>query len=223
MTNQSKTVTVAEIVVGKDGRPERQEEAVLSSYGIRTSNFAVSNLPYEDAIENQIKDQQKAIMGVQTAMAEAKQAEQRAITVAKEGEANAARAKWEKEVEKARDVVDAEKRLAVATLDKQSAEQGKLKNILEGEGEATKRKLIMEADGALQVKIEAYKAVNQMYADAIAKYSGAWVPDIVMGGGNASVGSGAVEFMDILKAKAARDLNLDLGIQQKTVTSTSQK
>ena len=51
MTGQQKTATVAEIVIDKTGAPERQEEAVLAKYGIRTSNFAVTQLPYDDTVE----------------------------------------------------------------------------------------------------------------------------------------------------------------------------
>lgn len=150
ITGAEKTVTVVEIVKDSNGNPGRQEEAVLKSYGIKTSNFAVTSLPYDDVVEQQIKQQQELTMKVQTAVASAKEAEQRAITVAKEGEANAAAAKWAQEVEKAKAVTLAQQEFDVAQLGAESAEQKKRAEILLGEGEATRKKLVMQADGALE-------------------------------------------------------------------------
>jgi hypothetical protein len=210
ITGSEKTVTVVEIVKDEHGQPERQEEAVLQTYGIHTSNFAVTKLPYDETVESQIKQQQEINMKVQTAIAAAKEAEQNAITVAKQGEANAASAKWEQEVIKAKAVTEAEQQLEVATLQKRAAEQNKLKNILEGEGEATKRRLIMSADGALQVKVNAWLEAQRIWADAVAKQK--WVPEIQMGASTKAGGSS--DIVDLLTIKTAKELGLDMGIRK---------
>ena len=90
ITGAEKTATVVELVLDKDGKPQRQEEAVLDQFGIKAFNFAIKRLPYDGTVEAQIKEQQKITMEVQTSMADAKKAEQRAITVAEQGKANAA-------------------------------------------------------------------------------------------------------------------------------------
>jgi hypothetical protein len=207
ITGQEKTVTIVEIVM-EDGKEGRQEEAILTQYGIRTSNFAVVSLPYDEAVEGQIKQQQQLNMQVQTAMAAAKTAEQQAITVAKQGEANAATAKWEQEVIKAKEVTFAQQKLEVARLDKQAAEQVKLKLILEGEGEAEKRRLIMGADGALTQKLDAYKYAIDRMASAIEKQK--WVPEIQMGNAGTQASTGAQQMIDMLMIKVAKDLSLDM-------------
>ena len=207
ITGQEKTVTIVEIVM-EDGKEGRQEEAILTQYGIRTSNFAVVSLPYDEAVEGQIKQQQQLNMQVQTAMAAAKTAEQQAITVVKQGEANAATAKWEQEVVKAKEVTFAQQKLEVARLDKQAAEQVKLKLILEGEGEAEKRRLIMGADGALTQKLDAYKYAIDRMASAIEKQK--WVPEIQMGGTGTQASTGAQQMIDMLMIKVAKDLSLDM-------------
>jgi regulator of protease activity HflC (stomatin/prohibitin superfamily) len=212
MTGQEKTITVVDIVMGKNGQFERQEEAVLLGYGIKTSNFAVTELPYDKAVEEQIQQQQRAMMDIQTAMAEAKKAEQKSITVSKEGEAEAAKSKWEQEVIKARAVTEAQQQLEVNTLAAKAAEQYKRKMILEGEGEAEKKRLVMQADGALEKKIEAYVKVNEMYADAIKGYGGNWVPQIIMGGEGGKAASGANDLIDLLKVKTAMDLGLNMKV-----------
>jgi len=215
ITGIDKTVTVAEIVIGKDGKPERQEEAVLAHYGIQTSNFAVTELPYDETVENQIKQQQVINMNVQTEIANAKQAEQKAITAEKEGQAKAATAKWEQEVVKAQQVTLAQQRLEVASLERKAAEQNKLKNILDGEGIAARRRLEIQANGALEQKLDAYVKVNQAYAEAIGKYQGNWVPTIVMdGSGKTANATGVQGFLDLIKSKFANDLALDFSVKK---------
>lgn len=65
----------------------------------------------------------------------------------------------------------------------------------------------MPADGALEKKLDAYKSVQQMWADAFSKYQGNIVPTTQMGGGPSM--NGATTFMELMTAKAARDLALD--------------
>lgn len=210
VTGAEKTVSVVEIITNQTGQPERQEEAVLTSYGIKTSNFAVSNMPYDDAVEAQIKQQQAINMDVQTAIADAKKAEQNAITVAKQGEANAARAKWEQEVIKAKVVTEAQQKLEVATLDAKSAEQMKRKDILLGEGEATRKRLVMSADGALTQKLAAWENVMGVFAVEFAKQK--WTPEIIMGSdGNKS--NGAIDLINMLSVKTAKDLSLNMNMK----------
>ncbi len=217
ITGAEKTVTVVDIMKGTDGKPLRQEPGQLTAFGIKPFNFSIKDMPYDDIVEKQIQQQQQLTMQVQTSLAEARQAEQRAVTAAKNGEADAAKAKWDQEVIKAKFVTEAQQRLDVATLDAKAAEQTKRKLILEGEGEAQKRQLIMTADGALDKKLAAYVETNRLYSEAIKGYQGNWVPSVVMGGqsGNgsqATAGSGAMTLMELLSIKAARDLGLDMGV-----------
>ncbi len=216
MTGADKTVTVVEIAT-KGGVPERQEEAVLTSFGIKAFNFAIDQLPYDDAVETQIKQQQQIIMDVQTAIADAKKAEQRAITVAKQGEADAAKAKWEQEVVKAKQVTEAQQRLEVAQLDAKAAEQYKKKKTLEGEADGIYKQKVMQADGALTQKLATYERVMEKFANAIGNYQGQWVPTINMGGGPGGFGQGnsAMDLIQLLTAKTAKDLNLELGVPNK--------
>jgi len=217
MTGVEKTVTVVDIVL-KNGVPERQEEAAMSLFGIKTYNFAINSLPYDGAIEKQIEGQQQITMDVQTSIADAKKAEQNAITVAKKGEANAAEAKWLQEVLKAKAVTQAEQEKEVAKLNKDAAEFKKQEQILLGQGEAERKKLVMSADGALDKKLEAYREVNLNYAKAISEYKGNWVPTVVMGE-NSKGSNGATDLINMLNAKTAMDLGIDMGVKGKNSTS----
>jgi len=211
ISGTDKTITIVEIVI-KDGVPERQEEPVLTTFGIRPFNFTITSLPYDPTVEAQIKQQQQIVMDVQTAMADAKKAEQKTITVIEQGKANAAEAKWKQEALKATEVTLAQQKLEVAILEAKAAEQTKLKDILLGEGQSTSKRLIMEADGGLQVKVDASVKIYERFASAIENYKGNWVPTIVMGGdknGSDIAGSGAMQLIDLLTAKTARDLAID--------------
>lgn len=225
ITGANKEIVLAEIIMDKDGKPERQEDSVLNHYNIKAYNFSITTMPYDEVIEKQIRNQQEITMSVQTSIAEAKRADQRALTVEAEGRANAAKAKWEQETIKAQKVVEAQQqkevaetnanqRLNVADLDRRAAEQTKLKNILEGEGEAAKKKLILEADGALAQKLEAWTISQKYWADAFSRYQGELVPRVIMGQTSGPSGTALQQFMDLQTMKAAQDLGLNIDMKQ---------
>jgi hypothetical protein len=205
-----KTVNAAEIVM-EGGKPVREQDSAITRFGINLLPISINQIQYDKEIEKQIQNRQKAIQDVQIAQANALKAEQEAITAAKQGEALAAKAKWEQEVIKAQKVTEAQQKLEVAQLEAQAAEQYKRKQILEGEGEAQKKQLIMNADGALDKKLDAYVAIQKAYASAIENYKGNWVPSYVSGGGT-QAGAGAQQMIDLLSIKAAKDLGLDMAI-----------
>lgn len=235
-TGQSKEVVLAEIIMDKEGKPERQEESVLNQYGIKAYNFSITTMPYDDVIEKQIRNQQEITMSVQTSIAEAKRADQKTLTAEAEGKANAATAKWKQETIKAQAITEAEQqklvaisvaerekqvaetgakqRLAVAEFAKAEAEQYKQKLILEGDGEAAKKKAILLADGALAQKLETYAKVSAYWADAFSKFKGDITPRITMGAQAGGAPQNAIQqFMDLQNAKAVNDLSLNLSTQ----------
>jgi regulator of protease activity HflC (stomatin/prohibitin superfamily) len=202
-----KNVSKVEIVL-INGTPYRQEKSSIEEYGIRLHNISINDIRYDKTVENQIQGQQKAIMSVQSAIANAKRAEQDAITTEKQGQADAAKAKWQQEVIKARMVTEAEAAKAVAMLAVETADLNKRKSILEGEGEAAKKRLVMQADGALTQKLATYERVQAKWAQAYSDYKGNIVPTYFSGGSRP--GNAGSEFMEIMTAKSARDLGLDL-------------
>lgn len=213
LTGTDKTLLVSEIVIGSNSLPERQETGQLTVFGIKPFNFSISELGYDTVVLDQIKKQQEITMAVQTSIAKAREAEQNAITVGKEGEASAAKARWEQEVVKAREVTAAEQRKAVALLDVQTADARKREQTLIGEGEGARRRAAMIADGALDKKLDAYVKVQQVYADAIKNYQGQWVPSVIMGqGGGGQQANAATSLLELMGVKAARDLGLDMNI-----------
>jgi hypothetical protein len=205
LSEKEKTVTVVEILENA-GVKLRQEVSPVKKYGMVLGNLAINKIEYNDVVKAQIDAQQKSTMAVQTAIANAKKAEQDAITAQKQGEADAAKAKWEQEVIKAKLVTEAEQQLAVAQLEAQAAEETKRKEILLGQGEAERKRLVMNADGALDKRLEAQVRINELWAEAFAQYKGNFVPLYQSGGSGSGGGSNALEFMEIMKANAAQQI-----------------
>jgi hypothetical protein len=212
LTNTDKFVTKVEIVHEK-GLAVRNEVSPCKVYSIGLSGLALNSIDYDAAVEKQIKVQQDAYMQVQTAIANSKKAEQDAITTMKQGEANAAKAKWEQEVIKTKAVTLAQQEKEVAALNVQTADLNKKKAILEGEGEAAKKKLIMTANGALEEKLAAYVETQKNWAEAFANYKGSLVPQIVTGNNAGANGNAALNFQELMSIKAAKDLSLDMKVK----------
>lgn len=225
VTGVERTLTLAKIVEDKasPGGMARQEISPFETYGIRAYNLNINNIKYDDVVEQQIQNQLAATMAVQTAMARAKEAEQDRLTAEQKGLALTTKAKWEQEQEKVKAVVQAQQEfdvneikakqtLRVAQLDREAAEQTKLKDIALGEGESRKRTLIMAADNQLEKRLEAWLKAQEMYANAISKQR--WVPEIQMGASGGDKNA-ALDLVQLLTVKTAKDLGLDMSMQKK--------
>jgi hypothetical protein len=217
-----KTVTVTEIVRDKDGNPKRQQGSILQEFNIKLLPLAIKELRYDKIVEDQIAQQQKAKTEVSIAQANSKKAQQDAMTAEEQGKAQAAKAKWDQEKIKAQVVTEAQQKLEVATLAAKEAEQFKREQILRGEGEAARKTLVMNADGALDVKVEAYKEVQKYWADAFAKSSQPLVPQFQMGAnanGSANSVNAAQNLVELMTIKTAKDLATDMTVSGKSQTA----
>ena len=215
ITGQDKVVNLVTIAMDEKGQPARESKSQLTEYGLVLQSVAINEIKYDDAVETQIKERQKATTSVQIGKANAARAEQDAITTEQQGKANAAKAKWEQEVENAKTIANAQAKVTIADASVKEAESYKKAEILRGEGEATHKKLVMEADGQLDKKLEAIVKINTLYADAIkSAQPGAWSPSIVMvGGGQANGGQNASNLVELMTAKTAKELGVDLTVR----------
>ena len=240
ITQTKKWVNAVKIDIDpKTGQALRQESSPLIRFGLKPYNLNINEIKYDPTVEAQISAQQGAIMQVQTAMAKAKEAEQEKLTTIAKGEANAAAAKWEQEVIKARAITAAEQeaavqktnaerdkmvaetnatqRLNVAKLEHAAAEETKQRDIALGEGQAKAKELAMQANGALEQKLDAWVKAQTAWAEGLSKYHGAITPAVVTGvGGNGTASNGFEQFMSLLGAKTARDLALEINVKNES-------
>lgn len=177
-TGMKETVAVRTPVI-IDGVIQRERNP-LQGTGIRLANFEVKDFVYEERVMKQIDEQQKAIMAIATAKAQAEEAKQETIKAEEQGKAEAMKTKWAQEKINATEIAQAEKNkavaelkasqeLEVAKLEKLAAEETKAKEILLGEGEATRKELVMNADGALEIRLKAQIEIEKNWADAHAR------------------------------------------------------
>lgn len=225
VTGLDRTFNVVEIVRDKQGLPLRTAKSPIAEYGIKIVQLSISEISYDDAVKKQIGERQLSINQVQLAVAAATKAEQDAKTAAEKGKANAAEAEWKQKTVAAQAIelarqektvaeTNAQRQKEVAKLERDAAEFTKQRDILLGQGESEKRRLLLVADGALTQKLEAYKEVQAKYAEAIGGYAGNWVPQVVMGNQGGGSTNGALSLIEMLSAKTARDLALDLGVKK---------
>lgn len=206
---QERTISVVQILQDTKGVPLRQEVSAAKEFNLRLYNLTINSIDYDKGIETQMQDQQKLVMQINTAVAQAKTAEQQAFTAEKQGEAEAAKAKWAQNTLNAQIIAEAEGRKLAADQDALAAAAEKRANILRGEGEGAYKRAVMQANGALEQKLDTYKEVQKFWADAFSKYTGAIVPQFSTGNQGVQ-GNGGVNFMELMSAKAAKDLSLDL-------------
>lgn len=215
LSGEEKTIDVVVPKLGKMGI-EREEVSPIETFGINAYNIAVNGITYDPVIEKQIEQQQLALQAVQQAMVDARKAEQAAITTAKQGEAEAAKAKWAQEVVKAQEVTKAQqdkevatlqatKNKEVAALDLDTAKLNAQTTMTTARADSDARKLAMQADNALQKRLDAYVEVQKAWAAAAAAHRP--TPDVQFGGSSGT--NGTSQLMDLWTARAARDLSVN--------------
>lgn len=199
-TGEVKKVKVASLVANEHAPNGyvRSEKSPFTSYGVTIDQVSITEITYDEKVNQQIQTQQQANMSIQTKKAEALAAQQDAIKAEAEGKAAAAKAKWEQEKVKATEVTRAEQNREVARLAAEKAEFDKKRIIAEGEAEAAANRAKVAAGLTPQERAEWEYKTKVGVAEAVAKVE---LPKVVMGGGG---NNGTA--MDLMSLKFATDL-----------------
>lgn len=211
VTGVEKDVSIIEIQTDDKGVPIRAQASYVDKYKVTMLPMTISGFKYEDRVEAQIQQQQAATNEAIIAIANAKKADQDALTAEARGRAEATTAEWQQKTLAAKDIATAQSRVTIAEAALKEAELYKKSEILRGEGEAGRKKLVMEADGQLDIRLLAWKEVNLAYAEAIQNARpGAWVPTVNMtGAAGATTGNSAETLVQLMTAKTAKDMGVD--------------
>jgi hypothetical protein len=212
---EKKRVYQTEIQIDKKTSLPKRKLSSIKEYGITVADAAITDVDYEDKVDDKLIKIIDAVTKSSISKQELMTAQQQTLTAKAKGEQALVEIEYEQKQEQTKQVVEAQTKVKVAEQDKLQQkiayegailEAKKIKELADAQAYARKR--IMEADGALEMKLQAQIEVQKAWADAFSKYTGAIVPQFQTGGG--ATGNGALNFMEIITAKTARDFALEL-------------
>jgi hypothetical protein len=199
----------------KSGQPKRKLSSI-KEYGITVADAAITDVDYEDKVDQKLIKIIDAVTKSSISKQELMTAQQQTLTAKAKGEQALVEIEYQQKQEQTKQVVEAETRVKVAEQDKLQQKIAYEAAILEAkkikelaDAQAYSRSRIMQADGALEMKLKAQIEVQKAWADAFSKYTGAVVPQFQTGGGGVA-SNGALNFMEIMTAKTAKDFAIEL-------------
>jgi hypothetical protein len=214
LEQEKKRIYQTEIQYDKKSSLPKRKLSSIKEYGITVADAAITDVDYEDKVDQKLVKIIDAATKSSISKQELMTAQQQTLTAKAKGEQALVEIEYQQKQEQTRQVVEAETKVKVAEQDKLQQkiayegailEAKKIKELADAEAYAKSR--IMQADGALEMKLKAQVEVQKVWADAFSKYTGAIVPQFQTGG---STSNGALNFMDIMTAKTAKDFALDL-------------
>jgi regulator of protease activity HflC (stomatin/prohibitin superfamily) len=203
--------------------------------GVEVASAILENLDPDDRFENQIQARKDAASRRIVAREERLEQEEQRLLAIQAGETEIAKRQASARTDQIQKTTEADtaKKLALIKSEQQREEARISKETSEinlekakidadakrvtAEAAAYEKEVILEADGALQQKLDALVQINRSWADAASKIN---VPATVFasgGAGGAISGNalGTVEgFMNIMTMKAAKDLQVDTTINK---------
>ncbi|PYC24490.1 SPFH domain-containing protein [Pseudomonas alcaligenes] len=223
---------VTEKVVDDKGIPVRKQQQ-FRKYGVEVVEARITNVDPNPQYKQRMVKVQQALAELAVARQNRLKEEEEKLLVTARGEKEVEARRQETlrdqieqttqaETEKQLAVINAEREKQRAEIEKQTAELLRDKAAITADAtkitadaEAYARKAVIEADGALQPKLDALVQINKVWAEAASQ---APVPGVMMGGaGNGASASRQDEIgqlMGILATKAARDLSLDMKVKE---------
>jgi len=221
LTGEVKRVYENKVRVDETGLPIRKGSD-LKQFGLTIASATIENVDYEDKVDEKLSKKIEASTRESVSKQNLITAQQEELTAAAEGRRQLVEIEYKEKQIQTQQLVEAETSVRLAEKDKEkqiiSLEAAKLEaaRIKElAEANAFKKKKIIEADGALEKKLNAYIRTQEMWAKAFENYTGDMVPQFQTGGSNGNAGNAGTAFMDLMSAKAAKDLTLDLNINNK--------
>lgn len=212
---EKKRIYQTEIQYDKKTSTPKRKLSSIKEYGITVADAAITDVDYENKVDEKLVKIIDAVTKSSISKQELMTAQQQTLTAKAKGEQALVEIEYQQKQEQTKQVVEAQTKVKVAEQDKLQQkiayegailEAKKIKELADANAYARQR--IMQADGALEMKLNAQVEVQKVWADAFSKYTGAVVPQIQTGGGPTT--NGALNFMDIMTAKTAKDFALDL-------------
>lgn len=227
--DDQQVVFVVEKILDANGQPLRKSQN-FSKFGISVVSARITDVNPNSRFRERMEQKQAAAAARAVAREQRVQEEEQRLLAITRGEREVAERQaqakviqieqtTQAETEKQLVITQARQRNEQAEIERQTAlinlERAKVdaeSKRVAADAAAYEKRAILEADNALQQKLEAYVEAQKFWADAFAKRN---VPTQVFGANQSGVGqdSDIQTFMDIMTMKAAKDLSFDPSIE----------
>lgn len=211
---EKKRYYITEIKKDKNGLPRRKASAI-AEYSITVADAAINDVDYEAKVDEKLAK----IIDASTRSAISRQelvtAQQQALTAKAQGEKDLVEIEYKQRQDQTKQVVAAQTLVEVAKQDKAKQQIAYEAAILEAkkikelaDAEAYQKAKVMAADGALDKKLATWLKAEEAKWAAFKDFKGQLVPSVQTGGGTGT--TNGLNYLEIMGAKAAKDLALDL-------------
>lgn len=212
-TNKKTYTTITQ--VDKNGQIKRKFSSI-KEYEISVGDAQITDVDYQEQVDNMLAKKIEASTNASVSKQQLMTAQQQALTAEAQGKAKLVTIEYQQKEAQTKAVVAAQTQVELAKqdLEKQGiALQGAMKEAQKikvlADADAYEKQRAIQANGALEQKLDAIVAIQKAWAEA-AKSSN-WVPTYMMGGGQNSNGASNVTgLVDVFMAKSLKDLSLDL-------------
>lgn len=215
LTQTTKRVYNVNKKLDKDQQIARKFSSI-KEYNILLGDAQITNTDYSSQVQEMLKKKIDAATQSSISKQQLMTAEQKRLTAKAQGEQKLTEIEYQQKQEQTKQVVAAQTQVQLAEQDRQKqqialkgAELEAQKIKVLADANAYEKRTSIQANGALEQKLAAYVQVQEYWATAFSNYKGNVVPTYATGGSNNSQ-NGGLNFMEIMGAKAAKDLSLDL-------------
>lgn len=218
LDKETKREYLAQIKTDPKTQQPLRKVSDIAEYSITVASAAIIDTDYEDIVDKR----RDKIIEANTATALSRQtlmkAQQEALTKRAEGEKDLVEIEYATKKDQTKQVVQAQTRVQVSVENKKQQQADYEAALIEvkkrqalADVAAYEKKTTIMADGALSQKLEAWKFAQEKQWEAFGKFQGNLVPQFQTGGNGSN--TNALNFMEIMSMKAAKDLTLDLKIK----------
>lgn len=201
------------VQIQMDGVNKKRKFSSIKEYAVVIGDAQIIDVDYEIKVDEMLGKKITAATDASVSKQRLMTAQQKAMTAEAEGKQKLVEIEYQQKQEQTIQVVKAQTLVELAkqdllkqdiALQASTKEAAKIRTL--ADANAYEKQRMIQADGALEQKLAAYVTTQQNWADAFSKYTGNLVPQVQTGSGS----SNALNFMELLSMKAAKDLALDL-------------
>lgn len=218
---EKKRLYVTSIRKTADGLPMRKTSAIRE-YQITVADASIIDTDYAKVVDEKLSKIIDAATKSAVARQELMTAQQQSLTAEAVGKKNLVTIEYEQKQEQTKQVVAAQTEVELAKQNKlqqqiqddaasfEVSKRTKLANV-----SALEKRTTIQANGALELKLDAWLKSQEFMWSAFGKFQGSLVPQVQTGGSGQN--GNALNFMELMGVKAAKDLALDLNPNNKVV------